>query len=260
MSRPDYGQDAPGVVRNLLLAGAAGIAIWAGGALGIEFLRAVTIHLGSTELRIELGPMGLTAGIAFLVTGIWMVGSSRVGKIGERERLLDRVDWKGGERVLDVGCGRGLLLVGAARRLTSGLAVGIDIWSQVDLGGNRPRAPLENARREGVEGRVVVATADMRRLPFPAGTFDLIVSRAAIHNLYESADRRRAIEEIARVLEPGGTAVISDIRHIEDYARAFGAKGCRETGPRRPRLGAWAAALITFGSLRPGVLVVRKEG
>jgi len=40
--------------------------------------------------------------------------------------------------VLDVGCGRGLLLIGAARRLTTGKAVGVDIWQAEDRVGNLP--------------------------------------------------------------------------------------------------------------------------
>jgi len=38
-----------------------------------------------------------------------------VGKVRERERLLDTLTWRGDEQVLDLGCGRGLMLIGAAR-------------------------------------------------------------------------------------------------------------------------------------------------
>ena len=101
-----------------------------------------------------------------------MAWDSKFGKVRERERLLDLLTWKGGERVLDVGCGRGLLLIGAAKRLTTGTAAGIDLWQQEDLSDNRPEATLENARLEGVANRVEVHTADMRELPFPDGSFD----------------------------------------------------------------------------------------
>ena len=152
---------------------------------------------------------------------VWMVWSSKVGKVKERETLLDRVAWTGRERVLDVGCGRGLMLIGAAKRLTTGIATGVDIWQAEDLSGNRPEATLENAAREGVADRVRVETADMRKMPFPDGAFDVAVSNAAIHNLYAREDRSKAIREIARVLKPGGVAVISDIRHLGEYASTF---------------------------------------
>ncbi len=47
----------------------------------------------------------------------------------ERHWLLDQLPIQGNERILDIGCGRGLLLIGAAQRLTTGKAIGIDIWT-----------------------------------------------------------------------------------------------------------------------------------
>src|SRR4029077_19478974 len=99
---------------------------------------------------------GLGAGASLTATGLWMIYSSKVGKVRARERLLDRVAWTGGEQVLDVGCGRGLMLIGAAKRLTTGTATGIDVWQTEDLSGNKPEATLENARREGVADRAEV--------------------------------------------------------------------------------------------------------
>src|SRR4029077_7277514 len=121
--------------------------------------------------------------IGFLGMGSWMLYSSKYSKIPERERLLDLIPWRGDETVLDVGCGRGLMLIGAAKRLTTGTAAGIDIWQTEDLSGNHPDAALENARLEGVADRVTVSTADMRQIPFPDGHFDVIVSKEATPNV-----------------------------------------------------------------------------
>jgi SAM-dependent methyltransferase len=240
-------------VRNLLVAAAAGLILFAGRAAG---LWSAVVGLG--PVRIALVPMGLSVGLGCLGMAIWMVWTSRFGKVRERERLLDRISWTGGERVLDIGCGRGLMLVGAAKRLTAGRAVGVDIWQSEDLSGNRPESPLENARREGVAERVEVETADMRKLPFPDASFDVVVSSAAIHNVYASADRATAIAEIARVLKPGGRAVIDDIRHGREYAAAFQNAGCA----RVERVGSPVAGLLlgvlTMGSLRPDTVVVTR--
>ena len=48
-----------------------------------------------------------------MLTSAVMVWSSRVGKLKLRDTLLDGLTWRGDENVLDVGCGRGLLLIGA---------------------------------------------------------------------------------------------------------------------------------------------------
>src|SRR5947209_14859893 len=186
--RPDYGLDAPGVVRNLVLAGTAALAVWLSAATGLWSGVVGPVHLV---------PMAVSMAVGFLGMAAYMVWSSKVGKVREREKLLDLLPWTGGETVLDVGCGRGLMLVGAAKRLTTGKAVGIDIWQAADLAGNRPEAPLENAKREGVAERVEVRTADMRQIPFPDGTFDAVVSNVAIHNIYDAKERVRALAEIA---------------------------------------------------------------
>jgi SAM-dependent methyltransferase len=231
--------------------------VWAVAALGI-WSGALTIPLPGVTLVFPLAGTGLGFGIGCTFMGLWMIWDSKIGKERSRERLLDRVRWTGSENVLDVGCGRGLILVAAARRLTTGRAIGIDIWQGEDLSQNRPDAPLENARREGVADRVDVETADMRKMPFASNTFDFVVSRAAIHNLYDARDRASAIAEIVRVMKPGGQAVIEDIRHLQQYEDVFAEQGCSEI----VRVGSWLAAfvlmLFTFGSLRPGALIVRK--
>jgi len=238
--RPDYGLDAPGVVRNLFLVAAAGIVLVALRAAGIWSGRLVLGPIAGVTLAFPLASMGAWAGAACAGMGIWMVWSSRSGKVRDRERLLDAISFGGGERVLDVGCGRGLMLIGAAKRLTpgggGGRAVGVDIWQAEDLSGNRPEATLENARLEGVLDRVEVKTADMRKLPFDAASFDLVLSSKAIHNVYSADGRAEAIREIARVLKPGGHALIDDIRHGSEYAATFQAAGCRDVrrSARRP--------------------------
>lgn len=247
--RVDYGVDAPGVIRNLVLAGVAGLAVWA----------SVWLHLWSGEIILNVAGTGFGVGIACIAMSLWMLWDSKIGKVRSRERLLDRITWTGSEQVLDVGCGRGLMLIGAARRLQSGMATGIDVWQSEDLSGNHADAVLENVRRSGLSQNVRVETADMRRLPFAAGSFDVIVSRAAIHNLYQPGERAQALSEIVRVLKPGGHVLIDDIRHIGEYAAIFSHAGCRDVRRYGSPIAAFFLAVLTFGSLCPGSLVVTKN-
>jgi arsenite methyltransferase len=255
---PDYGLDAPRVVRNLLIAGGAGLLCWGSAAAGLWSGEAVLGPIAGIEFHFPLGSMGFWSGLGCSIMGLWMVWSSKVGKIKTRERLLGQISWSGSEQVLDVGCGRGLMLIGVAKRLTTGKAVGIDRWQKEDLAGNRPEGPLENARLENVADRVEVKTADMRQLPFGDSTFDVVVSCSAIHNIYSKEERGKAIGEIVRVMKPGGQVLIDDIRHINEYAAVLTQLGC--TGPKRigSRVLTILLALITVGSLRPGTLIVRK--
>jgi SAM-dependent methyltransferase len=253
-ARPDYGLDAPGVLRNLGLASAIGLGVWASIAAR---LWSGKVSLGG-RVTLDVTFMGLSIGLVCAAMGVWMVWSSKVGKLGERDRLLGFRAWTGAERVLDLGCGRGLLLIGAAKRLTRGSAVGVDLWQAEDLSGNRAEATLENARREGVAERVRVQTADMRALPFPDASFDVIVSKAAIHNVYDRAGRAKVMAEIARVLAPGGSVLIDDIRHLAEYERELRARCLSQVARPGNRVVPFLLALLTWGSLRPGVLVGKK--
>jgi ubiquinone/menaquinone biosynthesis C-methylase UbiE len=166
----------------------------------------------------RVGSITFAFGVIFTIEGMLMIWSSRYGKLRARDRLLDGLGLTGQENLLDVGCGRGLLLIGAARRLPNGRAVGVDLWSQVDLSDNSPSATLANAAAEGVPERVEVHEADMPKLPFADASFDAVVASLSIHNIYTDEGRREAIREIVRVLKPHGTVALMDIRHVREYA------------------------------------------
>jgi SAM-dependent methyltransferase len=252
--RPDYGIDAPVVVRNLFVVAFAGITAWV-----IATLASLSGRFDVPRPLLVVTGMGFTTGIGCALMAFWMLWHSRIGKLSSRERLLDWVVWSGNEQVLDVGCGRGLLLNGAAKRLNTGRATGIDIWQAEDLTGNALEATVENARREQVADRVVVQTADVRKLPFSDATFDVVISSAVIHNLYKATDRDQAIREIARVLKPGGCAIIEDIRHHRQYTLTFSQNGCSNIRREGSVILYLLLKVITFGALQPATLVVRKD-
>jgi len=139
--------------------------------------------------------------------------------------LLDRLGLRGDERILDLGCGRGAVLLLAAQRLTTGRAVGVDLWRSRDQSGNAAEATRRNAVAEGVADRVDLHTADMTALPLEDDSFDLVVSSLAIHNISGRAGREKALEEAVRVLRPGGRLLIADIwatRHYQTHLVTLG--------------------------------------
>src|ERR1051325_11998178 len=88
------------------------------------------------------------------------------GKFVIWAELLDGLRLRGDERILDLGCGRGAVLLMAAQHLTTGRAVGVDLWRKVDQSGNSAEATQRNAVAEGVADRVELHTGDLRALPF----------------------------------------------------------------------------------------------
>jgi ubiquinone/menaquinone biosynthesis C-methylase UbiE len=158
--------------------------------------------------------------------------TSRRGKFLVWQELLDGLELKGDERVLDLGCGRGAVLLSAARRLTTGRGVGVDIWSRSDQSGNSAGALRRNAEAEGVPERVAPLTADMTALPFPPDVFDVVVSNVAIHNIRGQRGRDAALDEAVRVLRPGGRLLVADLAFTRAYERRLAERGMAGTGRR----------------------------
>jgi len=92
-----------------------------------------------------------------------------------------------------------------------------------------------------VADRVELHTADMRKLPFDDGSFDVVVSSLAIHNVPGAPERAKAVREAARVLKLGGRLVIADIRHTRVYARELEACGLTITEHRSLGVRFWYA-------------------
>lgn len=228
-AREDYGIDAPTVVRNLLVVGML-LAIVSAVTRVLLALHAIHPSPLTQVLRVNL----LISGVICLVMACWMIASSKWLKQRVATALLEARDWRGDESVLDVGCGRGLVAVRAARRVPRGRVTGIDLWQQRDLGGNSADAIRANAAAAGVADRLTVDTGDARRLPYADDTFDVVTSMTVIHNIPDRQGREAAVAECWRVVKPGGRILIFDIRHARGYAaqlRAAGAVDLKLTGP-----------------------------
>jgi arsenite methyltransferase len=238
--KPDYGIDAPAVMRNLFLIGTACVLL--------AIFAPASLHLGQANFK--LTPMfGWTGGFLLAEACLFLL-YVKVGKFRHRDFILNMHAWSGDEQVLDVGCGRGLLLAGAAKRLDStGHATGIDIWSNVDMGGNSEAATLHNLTLEGITDRCTLLSQSAAEMTFPDNTFDVIVSNLCIHNIYDKPTRTIALHQIVRVLKPGGIALISDYKLTGQYADEFQKAGLQVEKKR-------GSVLTTFPPLT--VVVARK--
>jgi SAM-dependent methyltransferase len=246
---PNYGIDAPLAVRNLLIFAALGVISLITRLLGLWSRQDV--------IAVIARPL-MVAGLSCGAMGLWMIYDSKIGKAREREQYLDKIAWRGDERVLDVGCGLGLFLIGAAKRLSTGRAVGIDKWQQEDLSGNNAAGTLENATIEGVAGKVDVHTGDARKLPFDDASFDVVLSSMALHNIYNAGERQTAVREIARVLEPGGRVLIVDVRHTRQYAAILRDAGLDARCVQG--IVSYLLTVISFGSIQCGYVIGSKAG
>lgn len=123
---------------------------------------------------------------------------------------INLVGLQPGQRLLDIGCGRGGDVLKAAAIVgDSGQAVGVDLSP----------AMIEAARRAATEQGMANAQfyqGDVEALPLSNGIFDAIVSDCAINH---ALDKKRAYAEIYRVLKPGGRMVVSDVVALEELPK-----------------------------------------
>src|SRR5262245_10527163 len=116
---------------------------------------------------VNSGRFGPLLPIPFLLTIVAFVLHTTIrGKFVVWAELLDKLGLRGDEQILDLGCGRGAVLLMAAQHLTMGRAVGVDLWRIADQAGNSAEATRRNAVAEGVADRVELNTGDMTALPF----------------------------------------------------------------------------------------------
>jgi len=247
----NYGLDAPVICYGMFGIGIFGILV---SILSSIFL--------SSPLSLVLDSIAAIITAYGLGMGSYMVWSSRIGKLRTCEILMNQIDnvrkWNGDETVLDVGCGRGLLLIGAAKRLKSGKAYGIDIWKNEDQANNSPDAAIENAEIAGVADRVQIRTGDARQIPFADQSFDIVVSHWVIHNIEEQNDRSNALQEMWRVLKSDGVLALADISFVPDYMKEIESWKPKSIHFDDGGLEAKIMGILSGGTYCPQYLIVRK--
>ena len=141
-------------------------------------------------------------------------GSKEFFEEVERHRYQDYAPWMpelmgfndhAGERLLEVGCGMGTDLLQFAR--------GGAVCTGVDLTPRSVEVSRHRFKLYGVPGTFLIA--DGERLPFPENSFDIVYSNGVLHHTPDTAG---AVQEIHRVLRPGGIAkVMLYYRHSLNY-------------------------------------------
>jgi SAM-dependent methyltransferase len=212
-----------------------------GNIIGVLAIGALAAALLLVAMLLAWGGIVVAATIAALVAALLLttlgiyLHTTRRGKFLVWAEILDSLQLRGDERVLDAGCGRGAVLAMVAERLPRGCAIGIDIWNTADQSGNSIDAATRNLVAEGVRERCELVTGDVRSIPLPDESFDVIVSSLVIHNIRSPEGRNQAIEEMARLLTPGGRVAIADLAWTRVYTQKLEALGFVDV--KRHRLG-----------------------
>ena len=132
-----------------------------------------------------------------------LVKIATLGREGRmRERMLDLARVGRGESVLDVGCGTGTLAIAAKRRVgDAGRVDGVDASPEM----------IERAQKKSKRAHsgAVFRVAGAESLPFETSSFDVVLSTVMLHHLRRDV-RAQAVQEMRRVVKPGGRILIVD--------------------------------------------------
>lgn len=125
------------------------------------------------------------------------------------ELVLDRLNWDGEGRALDIGCGNGPLTIALAGRHPNAHVTGIDTWGKAwDY--SKAVCGL-NAESSGVAGRTDFQRASASALPFDDEIFGAVVSNFVFHEVSDARDKRKLIKEALRVIKKGGHFAFQDL-------------------------------------------------
>lgn len=222
-----YGVDDPRTIFELGVAGVLSVIV---GFLISSYT--TTINPTASRAALVVGP---GVGFLILVVVAALYWSSRLGKAREMTKIVENIPWGGGEVVLDLGCGRGLAAVLAARRLGFGYVAGVDVWSKARVSGNDPQSVIANAEAERLGSKVAPVKGSSLQLPLADASVDVILSGMALHHAAPKKQREALFREMARVLKEGGRVGILDAGNGNEYSRLLGRIGLRDIEMHRLR-------------------------
>ncbi|MFT6563701.1 MAG: SAM-dependent methyltransferase [Actinomycetes bacterium] len=173
------------------------------------------VALGYTEVGFPRGVSYIVAGLLVVQIGIYLHTTIR-GRFLLWGKVL--ADAPSPQRALDVGCGRGMVLIETLVEFPEASGVGLDLWRSRSAKGVARKTLITNATQNGVMDRTSLQIGDMTAMPFPDESFDLVTANIAIHDVdNDETGRRDAVAEILRVTRRGGQIRIVDIHYVGEY-------------------------------------------
>jgi SAM-dependent methyltransferase len=164
----------------------------------------------------------------------WLAGP---GRARVEQQLLDSLGLQGAERVLDLGSANGSLGIAAAQRLSNGKVIALG-----SAGSNEAGRVAAKALNLG--DRIRFEPADLKKIPYPDGSFDCVIASDALFP--PEVEARQMLAEAFRTLKPGGRISVLQTQAFQVLAglpvetamlpspHPFGLSGRVATAQKRP--------------------------
>jgi len=201
--KPKYGWYVKNLIIGFNIIGFLGLAIFIYGIIAQGLLRIIFIIGGIAVMFIFLW-----SGIGMIMMHLMLLRKIPKINLLTRMKVLKQIE---NPQVLDVGCGTGRTAIRIAKALKNGGHLyGIDIYSKLAIPGNALDTVQNNARIEKVEDKVTFQYGSATNIPFEKDRFDIVNVSSVLHEVHDPNDQDKAVQELYRILKPGGYLYLSE--------------------------------------------------
>ena len=214
--KPKYGWYVKNLIIGFNIIGLLGITAFIYGFLINGLLKIILLISGLAIILVFLWP-----GIGMVMMHLLLLG--RIYLVSKMKGL-DEIE---NPQILDVGCGTGRTAIRIAKELKNGgYLYGIDIYSKLAIPGNSLDTVQNNAHIEKVENKTTFQYGSATDIPFEDEKFDIVNASSVLHEVHDSNGQENAMQEIYRVLKPGGCFYLSEWNRTSWQCVAFGGLCC----------------------------------
>lgn len=217
--KPKYGWYVKNLIIGFTIVGLLGLATFIYGIITQGSWGIILIVSGIAMMLVFLWP-----GIGMIMMHLLLLRKMPKINLLTRMKALDEIE---NPQVLDVGCGTGRTAIRIAKALKNGGHLyGIDIYSKLAIPGNALDTVQNNARIEKVENKTTFQYGSATDIPFEKNRFDIVNVSSVLHEVHDPNGQDKAMQELYRVLKPGGYLYLSEWNQTSWQLIAFSGLCC----------------------------------